>query len=109
MAPQKHLLLIFTIAGKILLPHVRFKFYTHNTNTLLEKEAAEKAKNQFLLPILDPRSSVSELFSSFSSLIKISSIMIEIQREVDQNQKISEVLKGSQISNQKWYSFFYSY
>jgi hypothetical protein len=83
MARQKHLLLIYnlpniTISTKILLPHVRFKFYTHNTNTLLQKEAAERVKNQFLLPILDIRSNTSELFSTFSSLIKIHSIMIEV-------------------------------
>jgi hypothetical protein len=43
-----------TIATRILLPGMRLKFYTHNPNILLQKEAAERFKNQFLLPILDP-------------------------------------------------------
>jgi CDP-diacylglycerol pyrophosphatase len=88
------------------LPHIKFKFYAHNSDILLQKEASGRAKNQFLLHILCSRSSVSELFGTFSSLIRIYSIMVEVQGEVDQNRKKSEVLKGSQISNQRRHSFF---
>jgi hypothetical protein len=58
------------IATKILLSHVRFKFYSHNNNTILQREAAGRAQNQFLLP-KRIQSSSSELFSVFSSLIQI--------------------------------------
>jgi hypothetical protein len=62
-----------------------------------KKKQRNQPKNKFLVPILDPRSSVSELFNAFSSLINISSIMIEIHGEVDQN-SFSNIFKGSQIS-----------
>jgi alcohol dehydrogenase class IV len=107
MASENQLLLIFIICQKLQL---RQSFYYRIINSSfirtiatqkLQKEAAERVKNQFLLPILDPRSNTSEFFNTFSSLIKIPSIMIEVHGEVNQNQKISEVLKGSQISNQQ--------
>jgi ligand-binding sensor protein len=86
---------------------VKFKFYNYNTDTKLQKEAAESAKKQVLVPILDPQNSVNELFKVFSSLINIHSIMIEIHGEVDQKlfsyifyvSKISENFKNSQVSN----------
>jgi hypothetical protein len=71
------------IATKILFSHIKFKFYNDNTSTILQKEAAETARNEVLVPILDSQTNISELFNAFSSLISIPSIMIEIHREVE--------------------------
>jgi hypothetical protein len=103
-----------SITTKILLPHINFKFYNHNTSTKLPKEAAESVEKQVLVPFLDTRNSTSDLFNTFSSLINIPSIMIEVQGEVDQNSyssiykgsQISGIFKSSQISNRQWCSFF---
>jgi hypothetical protein len=43
-----------SITTKILFPYVKFKFYNYNINTKLQKEAAETAKKQVLVPFLDP-------------------------------------------------------
>jgi hypothetical protein len=43
-----------SITTKNLFPHVKFKFYNYNSNTILQKEAAETAKKQVLVPFLDP-------------------------------------------------------
>jgi hypothetical protein len=98
-----------SITTKNLFPHIRFKFYKHNTNIISQKEAAETAKNTILAPILSPQSSTSELFNTFSSLISIPSIMIAVHGEVVQylfsnifkGSQISEVFKSSETSNQQ--------
>jgi hypothetical protein len=93
------------------LPLFNYKFYySKSTQILLQKEA-ESARKQVLVQILGPRCSSSELFKVFSKLISISSIMIEVRWEVDQNHdsmriEVSEELMGSQISNNQWYGFF---